>query len=97
MREKAHGTQILVDIAIYCHFKTFRKLLFEKAINFGMEINKTITIFSRVMRRSVDFRMQEKQLLDNILGPKIYDRRIRPGGSPGGSGGNITSGTAKLF
>ena len=48
--------------------------------------------FFRVMRRSVDFRMQEKQLLDNILGPKIYDRRIRPGGIPGGVGGNLTSG-----
>ena len=53
--------------------------------------------FFRVMRRSVDFRMQEKQLLDNILGPKVYDRRIRPGGIPGGSGGNITSGKGRLF
>ena len=33
------------DFSRYCHFKTFRKLLFEKPINFEMGINKTITIF----------------------------------------------------
>ena len=44
------------------------------------------------MRRSVDFRMQEKQLLDKILGPKVYDRRIRPG-----SPGNLTQGIVFLF
>ena len=39
-----------------------------------------------MVRRSVDFRMKEKQILDKVLGPKVYDRRIRPGR------GNITEG-----
>lgn len=30
--------------------------------------------------RSVDFRQQEKQILDKVLGTDVYDRRIRPGG-----------------
>ena len=41
------------------------------------------------MRRSVDFRMQEKQLLDKILGPKVYDRRIRPGSPGNGTQGKV--------
>ena len=39
-----------------------------------------------MMIRSVDLRQKEKQLLDKVLGPDVYDRRIRPGI------GNITSG-----
>ena len=39
-----------------------------------------------MMIRSVDLRQKEKQLLDKVLGPDVYDRRIRPGL------GNITSG-----
>lgn len=35
----------------------------------------------------MDFRQQEKQILDQVLGPKVYDRRIRPG-----RGGNATEG-----
>ena len=31
-------------------------------------------------RRSVDFRLKEKQILDSVLGPRVYDRRIRPAG-----------------
>ncbi len=44
-------------------------------------------MFFRSLRRvrSVDLRMREKQILDKVLGPKVYDRRIRPGG-----GGNAT-------
>jgi len=33
---------------------------------------------------SVSFRTKEKEILDRILGPEVYDRRIRPGG-PGGA------------
>ena len=98
MWKKAQGTQILVGFAI---LKLSGNFFFEKTIEepviLEWGLTKQLQFFSRVMRRSVDFRMQEKQLLDNILGPKIYDRRIRPGGSPGGSGGNLTSGKAKLF
>ena len=32
--------------------------------------------------RSVDTRQKEKQILDSVLGPKVYDRRIRPIGKP---------------
>ena len=42
--------------------------------------------YYRMMIRSVDLRQKEKQLLDRVLGPDVYDRRIRPGI------GNITSG-----
>ena len=37
------------------------------------------------MIRSVDLRQKEKQILDKVLGPTVYDRRIRPGS------GNLTS------
>ena len=93
MGEKAQRTQILVGIAISKLSGNFCSKN-QSILKWGL--TKQLQFF-RVMRRSVDFRMQEKQLLDNILGPKIYDRRIRPGGSPGGSGGNLTSGKAKLF
>ena len=32
-------------------------------------------------------RLREKQILDSVLGPKVYDRRIRPG-----SAANATDG-----
>ena len=35
---------------------------------------------SERLRRSVDFRQKEKQILDSVLGLGVYDRRIRPGG-----------------
>ena len=38
-------------------------------------------------RRSVDFRLKEKQILDSVLGPRVYDRRIRPAGV--NSSGNL--------
>ena len=93
MGEKAQRTQIFVGIAIS---KLSGNFCLKNQSILEWRLTKQLQFF-RVMRRSVDFRMQEKQLLDNILGPKIYDRRIRPGGSPGGSGGNLTSGKAKLF
>ncbi len=37
----------------------------------------------RLQRRSAFNRQKEKQILDSILGPRIYDRRIRPGGVNG--------------
>ena len=37
---------------------------------------------TRRIRRSVDTRQKEKQILDSVLGPKVYDRRIRPIGRP---------------
>ena len=41
-----------------------------------------------MMRRSVDLRVKEKHILEQVLGPKVYDRRIRPDSS----GGNETEG-----
>ena len=40
----------------------------------------TVRFLPRSSRRtrSVDTRQKEKQILDTILGPKVYDRRIRP-------------------
>ena len=42
----------------------------------------TVRFLPRKSRRtrSVDTRQKEKQILDSILGPKVYDRRIRPMG-----------------
>ena len=40
-------------------------------------------------RRSVNFRLKEKEILDSILGKHVYDSRIRPGG------GNGTGATCK--
>ena len=34
-------------------------------------------------RRSVNFRLKEKEILDSILGKHVYDSRIRPGGING--------------
>ncbi len=46
-------------------------------------------------RRSVSFRMKEKEILDEVLGQGRYDKRIRPAGvnSTGGlsAGGTLTS------
>ena len=93
MGEKAQRTQILVGIAISKLSGNFCSKN-QSILEWGL--TKQLQFF-RVMRRSVDFRMQEKQLLDNILGPKVYDRRIRPGGIPGGSGVNLTSGKVKII
>ena len=41
--------------------------------------------------KSVNVRQLEKQILDKVLGPKVYDRRIRPGGS------NTTAGMQFMF
>ena len=92
MEEKAQRTQILVGNCLFQNFQeTFVRKPIKEPVILEWGLTKQLQFF-RVMRRSVDFRMQEKQLLDNILGPKIYDRRIRPGGSPGVGGGNLTSG-----
>ena len=37
-------------------------------------------IFNRLSRRSVSFRTKEKQILDEVLGQGVYDKRIRPAG-----------------
>ena len=36
-------------------------------------------------------RLREKQILDSVLGPKVYDRRIRPG-----SAANATDGKTHI-
>ena len=41
--------------------------------------------------KSVNVRQLEKQILDKVLGPKVYDRRIRPGGSNTTAGMQFTS------
>ena len=43
---------------------------------------KSVRFLPRKSRqiRSVDTRQKEKQILDSVLGPKVYDRRIRPVG-----------------
>ena len=34
-------------------------------------------------QQNINFREKEKQILDKILGPQYYDRRIRPSGANG--------------
>ena len=39
-------------------------------------------------KEEVNYRFEEKKILDSVLGPEVYDRRIRPSGL--NSTGNIT-------
>jgi hypothetical protein len=52
-----------------------------------MQCDKWILSCRQRPIRSVDLRLKEKQILDKVLGTKVYDRRIRPGGV-----GNVTLG-----
>ena len=42
----------------------------------------------RQKKEEVNYRFEEKKILDSVLGPEVYDRRIRPSGL--NSTGNIT-------
>ena len=34
----------------------------------------------RQKKEEVNYRFEEKKILDSVLGPEVYDRRIRPSG-----------------
>ena len=36
--------------------------------------------FSPVKPKEVNYREEEKKILDSVLGPSVYDKRIRPSG-----------------
>ena len=33
-----------------------------------------------VLKKEVNYRQEEKKILDSVLGPEVYDKRIRPSG-----------------
>lgn len=32
------------------------------------------------LKKEVNYRQEEKKILDSVLGPEVYDKRIRPSG-----------------
>jgi len=51
----------------------------------GGDLTKTFPKSLMLQRRpqKVNFRLEEKNILDSVMGPKVYDKRIRPSGING--------------
>ena len=63
------------------HFIVFSLALHDRCVVQGLQMRQQQKPCQQ--QQVVNFREMEKQILDNILGPLHYDRRIRPAGANG--------------
>lgn len=70
-------------INIFCHhvYISFKEKLSCKLLTSFM--STTISSWSQTPQAKTNIREKEKQILDKILQPNLYDRRIRPSGANG--------------
>lgn len=59
-----------------------RVVLFDRAGQM-LKVGQQGSSATQQQQANINFREREKQILDKILGPQYYDRRIRPAGANG--------------
>ena len=59
--------------------------------------SRTGSLYLSGITREVNYRQEEKKILDSVLGPEVYDKRIRPSGlnSTGENAGNFNKNKKK--